>query len=449
MDSSSLSDEQACIVRAVVDMRQSIFITGGAGTGKSHTLRVVIAKLREKFSGLPSGAVAVVAPTGQAALQVDGATIHSWARLNPHAKTIDQVPKIHRDPWRLARVLVIDEVSMVSLELFQLLNDLAQRARDSQEPFGGLQVICCGDFLQLPPVNGEFCFKSHAWKSVIKQTFQLTETYRQAQDPDFVDVLRRIRLGEKDAIAPLKRCTLRAPTGDDIKPTRLYAKRADVETENLQELDKLPGPIYSCRAQEELIHFNNDKSTAWKPLAPSNLQLKIGAQVVLLRNLDASRGLVNGSRGVVVGFSNGHAPSVRFACGETRTLERAVWELRDNANRVLARSQQYPLDLAWALTIHKSQGMSLDCVHVDLSGCFAPGMAYVALSRCQSREGLTISGLSPKAISAHPDALAFYSREAQSSNEAEDSSDSDSADAFIRGKQHHGLAPLFKRQKLA
>jgi hypothetical protein len=266
MDTPACSKEQLQVVRAVVERGQSVFITGGAGTGKSHTLRVIIAKLRAKFRGLPEGTVAVVAPTGQAALQVDGATIHSWARLNPHAKTIDQVPKIHRDPWRLARVLVIDEVSMVSLELFQLLNDLAQRARDSYEPFGGLQVICCGDFLQLPPIKADFCFKSSAWRATITRTFQLTESYRQAQDPEFVNILKRIRVGDRDAIAPLKRCALRVPARDDIQPTRLYAKRNNVESENEQELHKLSGPLHSYQAQNDHV----GDSPKWNPPAPSS-----------------------------------------------------------------------------------------------------------------------------------------------------------------------------------
>lgn len=451
MDTPACSKEQLQVVRAVVERGQSVFITGGAGTGKSHTLRVIIAKLRAKFRGLPEGTVAVVAPTGQAALQVDGATIHSWARLNPHAKTIDQVPKIHRDPWRLARVLVIDEVSMVSLELFQLLNDLAQRARDSYEPFGGLQVICCGDFLQLPPIKADFCFKSSAWRATITRTFQLTESYRQAQDPEFVNILKRIRVGDRDAIAPLKRCALRVPARDDIQPTRLYAKRNNVESENEQELHKLSGPLHSYQAQNDHV----GDSPKWNPPAPRLLQLKLGAQVVLLRNLDASRGLVNGSRGVVVGFSNGHQPTVRFACGETRTLERALWELRDpsDTNRVLARSQQYPLDLAWALTIHKSQGMSLDCVHVDLQDCFAHGMAYVALSRCRSRDGLTISNLTADAVNAHHDALEFYnvddksSSSTASSDNDEDDYDENDPDHFFRTQQQLGCASFFKRPR--
>jgi ATP-dependent DNA helicase PIF1 len=408
------TDQQLAIEAALAG--KSFFLTGSAGTGKSFTLQKVIEAVRNKYTGRP-GAVGIVAPTGAAALQVGGTTIHNYFGF----KAINQQQSLKhyewkRQSWTQLHVLIIDEISMVADWMLNFLDRMARESRSTSQhlPFGNIQLILSGDFLQLAPIDGTYCFKSKAWKETMSMCIELKYPYRQGNDQDFASILGRVRMGNVDQalLDTLTKGGENKSSGDGIEQTRLYSKRVNVEQENtsMTKLKQLPGEahVFSAQDQGPAWALEEKKLSNWSN-TPSNLSLKIGAQVVLLKNLDIQQGLVNGSRGIVVGFSpNGAAPVVRFLTAElTMTVEIAKWTLnRTENNAVIATRLQYPLDLAWA--IHKSQGMSLDAVYTDLSECFAEGMAYVALSRCKTLRGLTVAKLNAKSIRANKEAIEFH-----------------------------------------
>ncbi len=428
-----LSAEQNAALGAVLSGK-SIFLTGGAGTGKSFTLQHIIAALKTKLSNRP-GAVAVVAPTGAAALQVGGNTIHNWSGLAMvDNNSAPKLSKWKRQAWQQVHVLIIDEIAMVSDWMLDLLDRMGRETRHQQGhlPFGGVQVVLCGDFLQLPPIVGKFCFKSKAWQQAITpdNCFELLYAYRQGEDHDFAALLAQVRVGNNgdSILADLQKQhpqqqQPQQQQQSDIEPTRLYSKKDDVYEENMQNLGKLATEMFVFTARDEGPHWalETKKVASWTN-APAHLSLKVGAQVILLKNIDIQQGLVNGARGIVVGFSEGTKPVVRFVCGETITLDRATWTLTrpDDRHAAVATRSQFPLDLAWAITVHKSQGMSLDLVHTDLSECFADGMAYVALSRCRTLQGLTVKNVTAMSIRANKEAIAFHASISQRANAEEE-----------------------------
>jgi ATP-dependent DNA helicase PIF1 len=404
------TDQQLAIDTALSG--QSFFLTGGGGTGKSFTLQKVIESISKKYSGRP-GSLGIVAPTGVAAMQVGGTTIHSYFGLKLVTKE-DTIKQWKRNAWTQLQVLVIDEISMVPDWMLNLLDRMGRESRFSQKhlPFGGVQLILCGDFLQLAPIKASYCFKSKAWKDTMNKCIELKFAYRQGSDPEFASILNRIRLGQVDQVLldSFNRETLRV---EGIEQTRLYSKKDSVDEENAEKLQILPGEshIFSARDSGGKWAFEAKKLSTWSN-APSKLSLKIGAQVVLLKNIDIEQGLVNGSRGIIVGFTKASAPVVRFLSGLTLPIEIAKWTLtkKDENHSIIATRYQYPLSLAWAITIHKSQGMSLDAVYTDLNECFADGMAYVALSRCKTLRGLTVIGLSAKSIRTNKEAIEFHAQ---------------------------------------
>ncbi len=410
-----LSAEQQAPVNAALNGK-SIFLTGDAGTGKSFTLRQIIGEMHKKFSNRP-GAVAVVAPTGAAAIQVEGTTIHRWAGIG--IVTQEQAPKLaiwKREPWKKLHVLIIDEISMVADWMLNLLDRIGREARPDQRhlPFGGVQLILCGDFMQLSPIKGSYAFKSNAWAAAITRAncYELTYAYRHGNDHDFASMLAQVRLGKVDSSTLNALAAARKPAlNQDIQPTRLYCKNEDVDAENMFHLNKLPEEATIYQARDHGPKHALDNVSSWSN-AVTTLSLKTGAQVVLLKNINIQNGLVNGSRGVIVGFSDESKPVVRFAgdAGLAIPIDLAKWTLTkpDDPHIVIATRSQYPLALAWAITTHKAQGMSLDVVDVDLTKCFAYGMAYVALSRCRTLQGLSVKGLTASSIMTNKEALAFH-----------------------------------------
>jgi len=398
-----------------VDFGKNMFLTGCGGTGKSFTLKAIIAHERHRYRGQPN-AVAVVAPTGVAALHVGGTTIHAWSGLGRVSRADDSesvVEKVSRNKWvrerwRQVRVLVMDEVSMVPDWLFQLLDKLGRTLRKSPaKPFGGIRVVCCGDFLQLPPVDGGWCFETKVWQDMfpVDHCIELTQVYRQGTDTEFAELLGQVRLGH---LPP----EMVESLSNEVPPTDatcLFPKRVDVDRINQSHLDQqLKGQLHHFEAQDigPAWAFTEAKLRTWTN-ARKTLQLKVGAPVLLLRNLDASLGLVNGSQGVVVGFSQQGYPVVRFR-KTTMQVKPIKWSLSPSSKKAMARRTQIPLELGWVMTVHKSQGMTLDQARIDLSKCFGPGMAYVALSRVRSLQGLHVTGLNADSVRADPKALAFY-----------------------------------------
>ncbi len=393
-------------------------LTGRAGTGKSTLLDWL--KLNH------TGRISVTASTGIAALNVGGTTLHSWAGLgigeDPPAKIAGRINEARGNAWNnimSCHTLAIDEFSMISATLFQTMEEVLRRVRRNGEPFGGIQVLMIGDFLQLPPVvkgdgdkHGRFAFNAPVWHTSRIETTILRKIHRQ-KDEAFATILNECAVGRPSAktIEALEARLCAVDPDPKIKPVRLHATNASVDAINMDELAKLPGePVLYRATDTNFTKWPEPLETLKKNcIAPEILALKIGAQVMLLKNIDAENGLVNGALGKVIGFGNTESkfPVVEFASGFVMECDTEKWEQKNDA-RILAQRVQVPLRLAWAITIHKCQGMTLDKVEADLQSVFEHGQAYVALSRAKTLEGLFLTGLKVSAITADPEALAFY-----------------------------------------
>lgn len=412
-----LSDEQECVLQSAL-AGHSIFLTGSAGTGKSFLLNRIVAALKARWG---PDTVYVTATTGVAAVNIDGCTVHSFAGFGlGKGHPFDLIVAMKRrgdvvSRWRDARVLVIDELSMMSASLFDKLEFIGRRLRGREDvPFGGIQVIGSGDFYQLPPVpdpdcpSPEMCFKADSWARVFTKQCVLTHIYRQS-DSAFVGVLNEVRTGRPSPASFAYLAGLRRPlqvTGR-VEPTVLYPHRADVSDMNVKRLGALPGAGRVYHAKDWAVDRMHLEALAKHSSVDAVLTLKVGAQVVLLRNLNFRTGLVNGSRGVITSFTE-RGPIVDFVGAGEREVRPEVWETKVGARLVASRTQ-VPLGLAWALTIHKSQGMSIDLLEVALASAFADGQVYTALSRARRPSGLRLLDDPTKArITASKEAASFY-----------------------------------------
>lgn len=428
----TLSPEQQGVLDMVLEGK-NVFFTGPAGTGKTRLLQAIV-------SALPAKGTFVTASTGIAALAIHGTTLHSFAGIGLGQDSAAELAcQVQRRPknlrqWREAAVLIVDEISMIDGRLFDKLDFIARTVRRKPDvAFGGIQLVLSGDFLQLPPVSKKgdcvFCFQTKAWSGASLSVMQLTRVFRQ-EEKAFVDVLHDLRVGVCGAEARymLKEAAERewaitAGEGDGIEPTRLFTLKRKVSALNEARLLSLRGsPMeYSAHNSGNQAHL---ASLSKNCQVPEVLQLKVGAQVMLVNNLDVGGGLVNGSRGVVVGFRDASEqpgpsdwkavskkskwPVVRFVGKKTPVMiVPADWEMRVR-KKVVARKVQVPLILAWSLTVHKCQGMSLDRVELSLSNCFEYGQAYVALSRVRTLAGLKLKDFDPQTVNANPDAKKFY-----------------------------------------
>jgi ATP-dependent DNA helicase PIF1 len=433
----SLSQSQLVTLRRIFD-GESLFFTGSAGTGKSHvlqTLRSIVAREGK------TDQVAFTAPTGIAACNIGGQTVHSWAGIGLGKEDVAVLSaKVRRGAARLAwaktRLLIIDEISMLSPILFSKLEELARRVRGDRAVFGGLQVVMCGDFFQLPPVGeGSFCFQTEAWQRLLGSPLQadgggfslLSCSFRQ-RDPTFLRMLNELRWGlVSDRTVRCLHAKVRqfesgnAPTAlDDARrhqePTKIFSTNYEVDLVNAQALQRLKGPDVKLEAATTGAKPNQDPF----PLVPEVLKLRVGAQVMLTKNLDVRAGLVNGTRGVVIAFEREHIgrwgtlPVVKWAVRvgtSTSEFETTVqpesWTIESNG-RIISERTQIPLVLAWAVTVHKCQGMTIPHSEVSFDRIFAYGQAYVALSRATDLAGLRVRDFNPSKIRAHPNVADFY-----------------------------------------
>jgi ATP-dependent DNA helicase PIF1 len=436
-----LNAEQAAALEAVKHGR-NIFLTGAGGTGKSHTIRAIT-----DWATAAGIHYALTALTGCAALLLGtGAkTLHSWAgiglaRDTPHvlAEAVRRNKRAQRR-WLDTQLLIVDEVSMMSPDLLEKLDAVARRVRRRAEtPFGGLQVLFAGDFCQLPPVvrgvSGEttvprFCFELPLWRELITDTIYLRQIQRQ-RDPTFQSLLSDARMGALSAESVgILESRMGLPWQDaEIRPTLLFARNAEVDRVNQRNMEALTGDRRVYDAQTVLMEKTGRRpgAPATLPVTPDDpdvaaalerldsdapydptLTLIVGAQVMLLVNMDPARGLVNGSRGVLHGYTAGGLPVVRFlSCGEPVVVDRAAWWLSDYDG--IGRSQ-IPLRIAYAITVHRAQGATLDSALIDIgSSTFEYGQAYVALSRVRSLEGLYVWKLDPRKVACHPTVADFY-----------------------------------------
>lgn len=421
--SMRLNAKQQQAFDLIVARRQNVFLTGAGGCGKTHTLKAICDALDAKHI-----AYAVTASTGAAAILINGVTVHRWSGCGVFsgsaeylAKQIIENPRKQshlyraKNNWTTTQVLIIDEISMIDADTLEKLEYVARAVRRDQRPFGGMQLVLCGDFAQLPPVKpvGGMAFQSKLWATLVPNTVELTEVMRQA-DGAFRRALDEIRMGVvSDDTMKLLRSRVGAKVGNElIKPTIIFSKRIDVAETNRKELDKIMMPPVPFKAHDNFYPYQPKAEHREKLIEQCNkdmqprqmMDLKVGAQVMLIVNL--SNTLVNGSRGVVLSFENG-LPHVQFINGEALTLDRNKWKVKV-ADKLWMERSQIPLILAWAATTHKSQGATLDCAEVEISNAFDYGQAYVALSRVRSLDGLSIKANDLSGIKAHPLVKDFY-----------------------------------------
>ncbi|MFL1731899.1 AAA family ATPase [Moraxella oculi] len=396
---------------------KNVFLTGQAGAGKTHLLKQYIDYLRAR-----DVSVAVTASTGIAATHMNGMTIHAWSGMgikNTITQTGLRKLKSHERLYeriRGASVLIVDEISMLHAKQVELLNEILKFIREDQAAFGGIQVVFSGDFFQLPPVSMKdetkkerFAFMSQAWLDADFQTCYLSEQHRQSTNEErgvfgvsLNDILNQIR---EQNISNEAVNALRATEHNDIamNRTRLYTHNANVDEVNQSELDRI-----QAKTQEFFASSFGEKNLAEmlkkSVRAPEKLTLKVGAKVMFVKN-NPNLGVSNGTLGKVVDFvqvADDHGspvyPKVLLNNGNMVIAEPDEWIMENGDGELLASYTQVPLCLAWAMTVHKSQGMTLDAAEIDLTRTFEMGQGYVALSRLKSLSGLKLLGFNQKSL---------------------------------------------------
>lgn len=429
----------------ILKMGHNMFLTGAAGSGKTYLLNQYISYL--KNNGIET---AITASTGIAATHLNGITLHSWSGIGINDNLTEKDLKIiaeKKDIYKKilkTKVLIIDEISMLHSFRLDFVDKICKLVKQNLHPFGKIQIILCGDFFQLPPINrtyfkkennkknaslfflkdeeanknsekNNFAYKSEIWQNMNLKICYLNNQFRHT-DNELIKVLNDIRnnnVGE-ETLAPLRKRynqEVKMSLNPHIKifglggnPTKLYAHNIDVDNINQNELAKISGKsrvyITETHGPKHLI-----ESLMKSCLAPYRLELKIGAPVIFVKNNPEGK-YVNGTLGKIIGFSSNNIPVIETAHGKKIYAEPVEWKIEENG-KIKAKIIQIPLRLAWAITIHKSQGMSLDAAHIDLSKSFAPGMGYVALSRVRALHGLKLIGLNHEALKVSDEILEF------------------------------------------
>jgi len=396
----------------------NIYLTGSAGSGKTYLLNKYINYLENH--NIP---VAITASTGIAATHMNGMTIHSWSGMGIKnfldEKGLQQLEE-KKYLWKRfdkARVLIIDEVSMLHGSQFDMVEKICRRFKRNDKPFGGLQVILSGDFFQLPPINkineenqSGMIFNSISWQILNPAICYLEEQHRQ-EDNILTAILNKIRNNDMDEEHfELLRKRINAKLKNNTKATKLYTHNVNVDEINDIELSLIQNEkeIVSemTSSGPELLVEILKKSC----LAHNKLKLKIGAEIMCIKN-NTESGYANGSRGKVIGFKNEDGaengnPIIELYNGKKINIKRELWAIEEDG-KIKASVSQIPLRLAWAITIHKSQGMSLDNAEIDLSRTFSYGMGYVALSRVRTLEGISLVGLNAEALKIDPKVFEF------------------------------------------
>jgi ATP-dependent DNA helicase PIF1 len=382
---------------------KNVFMTGSAGTGKTYVLNEYISYLKER-KVYPS----ILAPTGIAASHLGGQTIHSFFSLGIREEVdqdfLDDLldKKNLQSRFSKLNVLIIDEVSMISPAVFTAMDLILKAFKKSVLPFGGVQVILSGDFFQLPPVSRgnpakRFAWQAPVWRDLELRTCYLQKKFRQVDDP-IILVLDEIRSGAiTDKTHELLESRFHQELAIEFTPTKLYTHNMDVDRINLQELAALPTTAHIFKSENTGSKANIEKIFK-SSLVLEEIALKKDAVVLFIKN-NQELGYVNGTTGVVTGFeAESGLPIVKLANNRSLTVARENWMIENAKGAVSATVSQLPLRLAWAITIHKSQGMTLDAAEIDLSKTFESGQGYVALSRIKSLQGLRLMGINDMAL---------------------------------------------------
>ncbi|BDS12161.1 AAA family ATPase [Aureispira anguillae] len=390
---------------------KNVFLTGSAGAGKTYVLNQYIQYLKERR--VP---IAVTASTGIAATHMNGMTIHAWAgigvRTHLTQKDLEfmKTKKYLRDKLEAAKVLIIDEISMLHKTQLDMVNQVLKFFKGNNYAFGGIQVIFSGDFFQLPPVGVQtennrekFAFMSKAWLEAKLAICYLTEQHRQ-EGGKLDGILNEIRSASisPESIRLLEQAK-NTHFEEGWEPPMLYSHNHDVNRTNNQHLRALSGKTNtfeaSTKGNKKLVDLLKNSVRA-----ATSLYLKVGAKVMFVKN-NYEQGYINGTLGKVIAYSADNFPIVELNNGQQITAEPVQWSIEDDLGKSLASFEQIPIRLAWAITVHKSQGMTLDCAKIDLSRTFEKGQGYVALSRLKNLDGLQLSGFNETALQV--DSLAF------------------------------------------
>ena len=438
-----LTDEQSRVLEAV-RKGENVLICGSAGSGKSLLIKAAVRMMQKEGKN-----VYVTASTGAATCNLDigsASTLHSFFSAGLCEEKAEKIYegylKQGRNSKGLANFstvdsLVVDEISMVHPDFFSKLDRLARLVRRSPEPFGRIQLVLSGDWAQLPPVTKEkkgekmiedFCFETDSWASGKINVFVLSKVFRQDGDPAFVELLESMRKG---VVSDLHVKLLRSRLGTEltiphsIKPTVLYPLNRQVIAENDRMMGMLRGMPYIFKSTSQFLNIAENRGKTILRKMHDNLPfedevtLKVGCSVILIANLDIQMKLANGSQGVVTGFTDAAMPIVKFSHGLEIAMCEFVWTYDDREKGVDNEGvefsgvtvRQIPLRLAFALTIHRSQGLTLDYVKLSLGKeVFASGHAYVGLSRCRNLSGLTITEFSESSIRFNPKVSEFYKK---------------------------------------
>jgi ATP-dependent exoDNAse (exonuclease V) alpha subunit len=436
---SIMTQEQAL---HILKLGHNAYITGAAGSGKTHLLRQYISYLKENDVD-----VGITASTGIAATHMGGVTIHSWSGLGIRDNLSDYDLEALEEKqylWKRmekVKVLIIDEVSMLHHFRLDLVEKIVRAFKRNQMPFGGIQVILCGDFFQLPPVSraGEpeahFVYKAESWAKAGFKVCYLEEQFRQTDDVCY-QILNDIRTNHitettRNHLRGRYKKALSGQSGmeklgtegmqemqgtEGFQTTRLHTHNIDVDGINNKELEKIEGIVYEYEMESRGKDFLVDilKKSC---LAPEKLRLKVGTRVMFVKN-NPEVGFANGTLGTVIACDAYSGPTVKTSQGNIIRVAPMNWSIEEDG-KVKAELSQYPLRLAWAITVHKSQGMSLDAIEVDLSKTFEKGMGYVALSRLRTLNGLTLLGLNEMALQVNPEILEFDDQLKEMSEDAQ------------------------------
>ncbi|MBP9114835.1 MAG: AAA family ATPase [Acidimicrobiia bacterium] len=386
---------------------ESVLLTGSAGSGKTYILNQFIKSSRAEGKN-----VSVTATTGLAATHLNGNTIHSWAGIginnSLHKNFFDNLLKGRRDTIKNTDVLIIDEISMLHDYRLDMIEMVTRTVRENDKPFGGIQLILCGDFFQLPPVSrsdepdSSFVVNSQSFKELDPVICYLDEQHRQ-DDGEFLDILNAIRSGDVRKRHAGLLMTRQDAELDEDEVTELHTVNVNVDAINSKKLKELPGEEHNF--QTVTTGKENYVETLKRScLALDELILKKDALVMCIKNSNEKK-YVNGSLGIIIDFEDGTGyPIVKLHNGKILTIAPDTWELHDG-DKKRAGLEQIPLRLAWAITVHKSQGMTLDSARIDLRKTFVPGMGYVALSRVRNLESLSLMGANRMAFAVSEEAL--------------------------------------------